>query len=250
MNNRFFCKIPKASIRLSANHKSEKLKEILYGEQFIVKKKVKDYYFGFTENDKYQGFIKRNHLTNQTEKADHIIIHDKTRLFRSNNINSKLKGFLYLNSKVKVFQKKKLFSNIGKYWIENKNLCPLTKFKNNDFFKNLKTFKKTKYVWGGNTSDGIDCSGLVQELMKSINQKCPRDSKDQLKFYKHKVSLKDIKKGDLLFWKGHVAIAINKNELIHAYGPRKKVVVMKLNKVIQELEKKSLKLLSIKRPKK
>ena len=41
--------------------------------------------------------------------------------------------------------------------------------------------------------------------MKSINQKCPRDSKDQLKFYKHKVSLKDIKKGDI-FTNNNLAI--------------------------------------------
>jgi len=84
--------------------------------------------------------------------------------------------------------------------------------------------------------------------MKNNFLKCPRDSKDQEKFFKKKINLKQIKKGDLLFWKGHVAISINKKECIHAFGPRKKVVKMKIRSVISELEKKSLKLSSIKRP--
>jgi len=95
---------------------------------------------------------------------------------------------------------------------------------------------------------GIDCSGLVQELMKSINKKCPRDSKDQLKFFKKNVSLNNIKRGDLLFWKGHVAIALNKKKLIHAYGPKKKVIIMSITNVINILSKKNLPLVTIKRP--
>ena len=104
-------------------------------------------------------------------------------------------------------------------------------------------------MWGGNSIKGIDCSGLVQELLKSANKKCPRDSKDQLAFFKKSVSLSGIKKGDLLFWKGHVAIALNKQSLVHAYGPKKRVIVMPIKKTIKTLlETKNLKILSIKRP--
>ncbi len=84
--------------------------------------------------------------------------------------------------------------------------------------------------------------------MKNCGQSCPRDSKDQIKFFKKKINLKKIKKGDLLFWKGHVAIALNKKKLIHAFGPMKKVVIMPIAKTVTDLKKKSLPLLSIKRP--
>ena len=57
-----------------------------------------------------------------------------------------------------------------------------------------------------------------------------------------------IKKNDILFWKGHVAIALNKKECVHAYGPAKKVVKIKINRLISKLTKKSLELSSIKRP--
>ena len=57
-----------------------------------------------------------------------------------------------------------------------------------------------------------------------------------------------IKKGDLIFWKGHVAITLNKRSLVHAYGPKKKVLIMPITKTINLLQKKNLKILSIKRP--
>jgi cell wall-associated NlpC family hydrolase len=84
--------------------------------------------------------------------------------------------------------------------------------------------------------------------MKSVNKKCPRDSKDQLIFFKKKIPLSKIKKGDLIFWKGHVAIALNKKLLVHAYGPKKKVLIMPILKTIDLLQKKNLRILSIKRP--
>jgi len=84
--------------------------------------------------------------------------------------------------------------------------------------------------------------------MKNKLIKCPRDSKKQEIFFKKSIARKKVKKGDLLFWKGHVAIALNNKECIHAYGPAKKVVIVKINNLISKLLKKSLNLSSIKRP--
>ena len=61
--------------------------------------------------------------------------------------------------------------------------------------------------------------------------------------------LHNIRRGDLLFWKGHVAIAINQKSLVHAYGPKKRVIIMPIKKTINILLKKNnLKVLAIKRP--
>ena len=69
-------------------------------------------------------------------------------------------------------------------------------------------------------------------LINFNNKFCPRDTKDQIKYFKKKIKLYNIKKNDLIFWKGHVAIVLSKNKLIHAYGPLKKVVIMPIKKTI------------------
>ena len=69
------------------------------------------------------------------------------------------------------------------------------------------------------------------------NKFCPRDSKDQEKYFKKRINIKNIKKNDIIFWKGHVAVALSKNKLIHAYGPLKKVVVMDIKKTINRIKR-------------
>ena len=71
------------------------------------------------------------------------------------------------------------------------------------------------------------------------NVNCPRDTKDQVKFFKKNISFSKIKKNDLIFWKGHVAIVLSKKKLIHAYGPFKKTVIMNNNKTIKRIKKNS-----------
>ena len=106
-----------------------------------------------------------------------------------------------------------------------------------DYLKVLKLFLKTKYVWGGKTYKGIDCSAILQLLYYYNNKFYPRDTEDQLKYSKSNITRKKFKKGDVIFWKGHVAICINSKKLIHAYGPEKKVIIMLINKTLERIEK-------------
>ena len=132
-------------------------------------------------------------------------------------------------------------------WIKKNDLKEIN-YKTKDIFKNIKKFINIKYKWGGKHFNGIDCSGLVQLFFNFNNKFCPRDTKDQIKFFKKKISLNNIKKNDLIFWKGHVAVVISKNKLIHAYGPFKKVVIMSIKKTINRIYKTAnLKVIGIRR---
>ena len=65
----------------------------------------------------------------------------------------------------------------------------------------------------------------------------PRDTKDQIKYSKKNIKRNKFKKGDIIFWKGHVAICLNTKKLIHAYGPEKKVLIMPITETINRIEK-------------
>ena len=110
-------------------------------------------------------------------------------------------------------------------------------YKQKDIFKNIKKFINIKYKWGGKNFNGVDCSGLIQLFLNFNNKFCPRDAKDQIKYFKKKVKLKNISKNNLIFWKGHVALTISNKKLIHAYGPFKKIVIMPISKTIDRIEK-------------
>ena len=157
------------------------------------------------------------------------------RIERISQNSNKMKHTLRDN-KLKVTLKKGKFAKLNKYWIKISDIKKI-QFKNKNIFKDVMFFKNIKYLWGGKSFQGIDCSALVQIFFNYNNKFCPRDSKDQEKYFKKKVKLKNIKKNDIIFWKGHVAIALSRYKLIHAYGPMKKVVIMNIKYTIERIKR-------------
>ena len=121
-------------------------------------------------------------------------------------------------------------------WLKTKDIIPINR-KDKNILKILKLFLNCKYKWGGKTYDGIDCSALIQLFYKFNNKFFPRDTVDQVKFKKGSNKKKKFRLGDIIYWKGHVAICISSKKLIHAYGPRKKVLIMDINKTIKLIKK-------------
>jgi cell wall-associated NlpC family hydrolase len=95
------------------------------------------------------------------------------------------------------------------------HLAPI-KARRSDFVAVAEEFLNTPYLWGGKTSLGIDCSGLVQIALQAAGIACPRDSDMQELALGTLSPLGSLRRGDFVFWKGHVALARDGETLIHA----------------------------------
>ena len=220
--------------------------QLLYGDSFKIIKKKGSWIKIKNNSDGYKGFIKKKKFP-PYKKNTHKVYSLFANLYSKPKIKYKIKKKISFGSKVRIIKKKNKFYKFDNLWIK-KNDLKKNKYKSKEIFKGIDKFKGTKYIWGGKHFSGVDCSGLVQLFLNFNNKYCPRDSKDQIKHFKRKVQLKNICKNDLIFWKGHVAIALSKKKLIHAYGPLKKTVVMPINKTIERIYKTAnLKVIGIRR---
>ena len=226
------------------SEKSEIVTQMIYGDGFSIFNKSKnwlkikikeDNYIGYIKNKKYSNFIKPTHKVNAL----------KAKIFKFPN-RIKINKITF-GSKIKVIDHNSKFLKFAKGWIKKNDVKPIS-YKEKDLFKKITIFKNIKYKWGGKSFKGIDCSALIQVLLNFNNKFCPRDAKDQFKYFKKNIKLKNIKKNDIIYWKGHVAVALSDKKLIHAYGPMKKTVIMDINQVIKRIERTAkLKVIGIKR---
>ena len=234
MKNNFFFKKNFSNIYKKTSKNSEVTSQIFYGEKFKILSKNKKWIKIKSLFDNYIGYIEnKDYVTKHYPK--YKVYSLKASIF--NKQNKKIKTFLPFGSKIEEINKKKNLIEFEKNkWIKKKDIKIIT-HKEKNFNKIFKLFLKTKYVWGGRTFKGIDCSALLQMFFYYNQSFYPRDTSDQIKYSKRKVTKKTFKNGDIIFWKGHVAICLNSKKLIHAYGPEKKVLIMPILETISRIEK-------------
>ena len=224
--------------------KSEIVTQMIYGDSFSISKRSKkwlkikikeDNYIGYIRNKKYSNFL----------KPTHKVISLKAKIFKFPNRIKKYE--VSFGSKIKVFDNNSKFLKFANGWINKNDVKPIS-YKEKNPFRKITSFKNIRYKWGGKSFRGIDCSALVQVFLNFNNKFCPRDAKDQVKYFRKNIKLKNVKKNDIIYWKGHVAIALSNKKLIHAYGPMKKTVIMDINQTIKRIEQTAkLKVIGIKR---
>tara|TARA_B100000029_G_scaffold5452_1_gene6046 strand:- start:2887 stop:3633 length:747 start_codon:yes stop_codon:yes gene_type:complete len=234
VQNNFYFKGNFSNIYKKPSKFSEVTSQILYGEKFKILSKKKNWIKIKTLFDNYVGYIKNEKYIKKFH-PNYKISNLKAKIFKKPKFSTK--SWLPFGSKLSVKNENKNYVKIEKNkWIQKKDIKKIY-YKEKDFVKTFKKFLNTKYIWGGKTYKGIDCSALLQIFFYYNSLFYPRDTKDQIKYSKGNLNKKKFKKGDIIFWKGHVAICLNSKKLIHAYGPKKKVLIMPIIKTINIIQK-------------
>ena len=245
MSKNFSNNYPVINLYKKSSCKSEMVSQMIYGENFRIISKSKKWLKIKIQENKYIGYIKRKKFISCL-KPTHKVSALFANIYKKPNFKNKIGRLPYI-AKVKVDEVNSKFAKFQNKWIEIKNIKPL-KYKDKDIFNDAKIFRNIKYKWGGKTFKGIDCSALVQVCLNFNNKSCPRDTGQQISFFKKNINLKNIKRNDIIYWKGHVAIALSDKKLIHAYGPKKKTLVMGIKETVELIKKTAnLKIIAIKR---
>ena len=133
------------------------------------------------------------------------------------------------------------------HYLPARHLSPLNA-KESDFVAVAERFIGVPYLWGGKTSFGLDCSGLVQVSLTAAGVACPRDSDMQENALGSALPLDaKFKRGDLLFWPGHVAIVRDADTIVHANGFHMATALEPIKDAIARIEKAGSKLRSVRR---
>lgn len=222
--------------------KSELVSQALYGENFCILEKNNDWILVKLHDDNYKGWI-LNYRNYNYFKTNYIVNIPCTWVYSSPDIKSYTRIKLFAGSKLNVVELKKSWAKVE---IADKKpfygYIPFNHIVNINekinWLKIIKQFENAPYLWGGKTVNGIDCSALLQLSIKFLGFKIPRDTKDQKDHFQNfilKDKYKKLQKGDLIFWKGHVAVVLNNKQLIHANAFHMLVKVEKIESALQRI---------------
>jgi cell wall-associated NlpC family hydrolase len=204
-----------AAIRRAPEAASEQMDQLLFGELFDVLEEQGGWAFGQARRDGYVGFVQAEALGDADAELTHWVSALRTYAFSEPNIKSAPVGLYSMNSLVAVEARDGRFvKGAGTGWFIEAHLTAIG-VGAEDPVEIAEQFIGAPYQWGGRESLGLDCSGLVQQALYACAKACPRDT-DMQQALGHAIDRADLQRGDLIFWRGHVAILTDERTILHA----------------------------------
>jgi len=218
-----------APLRRAPAADAEQMTQALRGERVTVyDRNGEGWAWGQLADDGYVGWIPEAALTAPGAAPTHKVTALRTLAFPGASIKLPPVEALPMGTKLAILREDGAFAVTREGWhLPRQHLAPLDAMAP-DFVGVAEQFVGTPYLWGGKSSLGIDCSGLVQIALTAAGTGCPRDSDMQQDGLGRELTAAEARhpqRGDLIFWKGHVAIVRDATTIVHANAHHMATVV-------------------------
>jgi cell wall-associated NlpC family hydrolase len=240
-----------APVRRAARNDAPLDTQALYGERVEFMGAEKDWAQVRLLGDGYIGFVPAASISRETFEPTHHVSVPRTLSFASPDFKTPPAGELTMGAQVAVEREENGYARLRSgVYVFARHLQPLD-FHFPDYVAVAELFLHAPYLWGGKSLLGIDCSGLMQMSLSMAGIPAPRDSGPQEKALGEalpmRVNYNDIRRGDLLFWKGHIAVARGYGSLIHATAHFMQVVIEPIAAACERIAAQGTPLSAIKR---
>lgn len=227
--------VPAAALRRGPESGAEQLDQVLFGERFDVLDEGGGFAWGQASRDGYVGYVALADLVEApAAAATHRIAALHTYAFEKPDIKTRAAGPYPINALITEEAREGRFVKAaGAGWIVAGHLAPIGVFAT-DFVAVAERCVGAAYLWGGREGAGLDCSGLVQLALFACGRACPRDT-DQQAQMGVAVAAGETRRGDLVFWRGHVGIILDGGRLLHANAHHMAVAIEPLAGAVERI---------------
>jgi len=235
--------VGRASLRMAPSADAAQDSELFFGETFTVYDRAEDWAWGQAAGDGYVGYIRADQLAAPVQATARVSALQAP-VFPAPDLKTPVRDLLPMGSQVPVLVAGGDYVKIGdNAFLHRRHLMPESA---RDFAAVAERFLSAPYVWGGRSSAGLDCSGLIQVALQALGVACPRDTDMQQQALGQPVAAAD-QRGDLVFWKGHVGVMLDDTRLLHANAHHMMVAVEPLADAVARIVKTAGPVVAIKR---